>query len=147
MRAMAPDWVKRRTWAGFWAGASGIGISDASLVGADGTVERVEGRRCREMGKWPVLKVDLFMRRWPVRELGSGVCQLMCFKGLVGKEICGLLGKGTRTFVIVLHDLEVSFSIGGEDVKMFLVRQEFCIDNLDFLLRLAEESHSVGFLL
>lgn len=39
--------------------------------------ESEERRRVMEVGKWPVWKVDLWRRRWPERDLGSGLQMLV----------------------------------------------------------------------
>lgn len=63
---MAPDCVSMRTWLS-------RDCAGASSSGFWAVVEKVEGRRWRDVGKWPVWKEDLFTRRWPPREVGSGL--------------------------------------------------------------------------
>jgi len=82
----------------------------------------VEGRREREMGKWPVWKVLLWRRRWPDMDFGSGVVRTVSW---VGREtvVCGLRGGGLA-FGVEFEDVDVAVGVGNEDEELLVVGEE-----------------------
>jgi hypothetical protein len=111
-------------------GGDGVVVSMASSSAAaasDVKVSVVEGRemcdctRWRDVGKWPVWKVDLWRRRDPASDFGS-----------VGVGLAGALDPyKTRkvdrwhTVRIELQDLQVHVSVRDDEVELLVKGQEF----------------------
>lgn len=96
---MAPEAVVRRR---VWVGEEGEG-----------------GRRVREVGKWPVWKVEMGRRCWPERDLGSmwGVSG-----DLLGrKRVKGEAGWILRTLRIELQNVDITIRVCRYDVQLLSV--------------------------
>lgn len=88
----------------------------------------------REVGKWPVWKVDLWSRREPPADLGSKRAVSMLYR--VGWKV-------KRTLGVVLQDLQVHVCVGDDDVELLVERQELGRDAFEPVFASAKQHHLV----